>query len=128
LDVENNGRDYAVHMVPISDKTGQFWRFIPLGNNVYRLQTKFLKNAYSLDIVNDKNSGNDKMPHMANTGDYSGQRWHLLRQSDGTYRLFNDFTGNRRFLDVRAKSSRLRMNIDRDGEVDAGQHWTLSEI
>jgi hypothetical protein len=128
LDVQNDGRNYALKMAPIADYTGQFWRFIHLGNHVYKLQTRFLKNAYSLDIVNDRNARNDKMPHMAKTGDYTGQRWHLLRLEDGTFRLSNEFTGNNLYLDINVKSTKPVMSINDEDIINAGQHWSFTKI
>jgi len=122
LDIINDGSNYGLTMSQVSDNTGQYWRFIDLGNNVYRLQTRFLKNKYSLDIVNDEN----KTPHMAITGDFTGQYWHLTRFDDGTFKLNNDFTGKNMVLDVRGGTYIGYMsNINADY---TGQHWMFKKI
>jgi hypothetical protein len=123
LDVDSNGSTYAVKMASISDDAGQYWRCIHLGNNDYNLRTRFLKDQYSLDIVND---GTNTKPHMAKSGGYTGQRWHFTRQDDGTFKLSNDFTGNSKFLDV---YSNIQFGQMSNSNVDyTGQHWTFKKI
>jgi len=123
LDVINDGSNYGLKMTPVSGNTGQFWRFVDLGDNVYSLRNRFLQNEYSLDIIND---GTKTTPHMAKTGDYTGQRWHLARLNDGTAHLSNQFTRANMLLDVFSNTHVAHMspkNVDY-----SGQHWSFVKI
>jgi len=122
LDVRS-GNNYGMKMFPVSSHPGQFWRFVPLGDNVYSLRTLFQKNGLSLDIVND---GINTKPYMAKTGDYSGQRWHLTRVNDGTFKLSNEFTGNNMALDIYKDNTVAHMS-EKNGDY-SGQHWTFVKI
>ncbi|CAF3736233.1 unnamed protein product [Adineta steineri] len=98
LDVKNDGKLYELNMKPISRNTGQFWQFVHLGENIYKLQTRFLGNKYSLDI--NPNSKDKNIPHMAKTALVTGQRWWISRLTDSTYTLSNEYNGVSWAMDI----------------------------
>jgi hypothetical protein len=110
-------------MAPVSNNSGQFWRFIPLNKNVYSLRTRLLKDAYSLDIIDDKTY--TKL-HMAPTRNYSGQHWHLVPITNETFRLTTELTGNNKYLNVYSDTKTAFMGSN-DADYN-GQHWNFTKI
>jgi hypothetical protein len=68
------------------DSSGQRWRLVDHGGGKYALQTSYLDECFSLDVVND---GTNTTPCLAPTGGFSGQNWTLTPRPDGTCRLVN---------------------------------------
>jgi M6 family metalloprotease-like protein len=103
------------------DSSGQRWRLVDHGGGKYALQTSYLGECFSLDVVND---GTNTTPCLAPTGGFSGQNWTLTPRPDGTCRLVNDFTG---------PDSSLGTDAGTDDPVlgsgdHSGQHWTLTGL
>ena len=69
------------------DSSGQRWRLVDHGGGKYALQTSYLGECFSLNVVND---GTNTTPCLAPTGGFSGQNWTLTPRPDGTCRLVND--------------------------------------
>jgi hypothetical protein len=108
-------------MGPTGDASGQKWRLVDRGGGKYALQTSYLGECFSLDIVND---GTNTTPCLVPTGGSGGQHWTLTPRPDGTCRLVNDLTGPDRFLGIDAGT---RDPVLGPGD-DSGQHWTLDRL
>jgi M6 family metalloprotease-like protein len=120
LDVLPDGSG-RLGMAPSADNGGQKWRLIKRGTGKYGLQTSYLGDCFSLDIINDDT---DRTPWLAHSGDHSGQYWTLTSWGDGTYRLANDFTGPQRLLSV----DRATHQPVLEAGDHSGQHWTLTRL
>lgn len=111
-------------MVPVDKSAGQYWQFVRLANGPkYALRSKYLGDAFSLDVVND-NGVNSRSLHMTTTGHFSGQFWTVTPWGDGSFQLTNDFTGPSEHLDVYSDTKEAFL----DGDNHSGQHWHLTKI
>lgn len=63
------------------ESSGQRWRLVDHGGGKYALQTSYLGECFSLNVVND---GTNTTPCLAPTGGFSGQNWTLTPRPDGT--------------------------------------------
>jgi M6 family metalloprotease-like protein len=120
LDVRSDG-SCRLKMAPTGDYSGQHWRLVARSGGRYALQTSYLGECFSLDVIND---GTNTTPWLAVTGNYSGQYWTLTPWGDGTYRLTNDFTGPQRSLDTYSDTHDPFL----DTGDHSGQHWTLTAL
>ncbi|CAF4047284.1 unnamed protein product [Adineta steineri] len=111
----------GVKMDSIQGLGSEYWHFIRLGDNKYRIQN-FVDDRTALDIHNDKMKNK---VHMSKIGDFSGQYWHLTHLKDGSFRLSNDFSGRNMALDVVGRTHNLTMSTT---AVDyLGQHWIFTK-
>ncbi|UJR11545.1 hypothetical protein I4U23_015725 [Adineta vaga] len=113
----------GIEMSPIRRYGTEYWRFIRLGKNKYRIQNLVYDDEKSLDIINDKMRNRLR---MSKTAEVTGQYWHLTRLNDGSFRLSNDFSGRNMALDVQTDTHKPRMFSN---TVDyLGQHWTITKV
>ena len=118
LDVVPDGSG-LLKMEVTGDHNGQFWRLVARRDGKYALQTAYLGECFSLDVIND---GTNTTPCLATTGYRTGQLWTLTPWADGTYRLTSDFTGPEVSLDTYGATHEPYLNT---GD-HTGQHWTLT--
>lgn len=123
VDKDSSSGESDLHIAKTGDFSGQYWKFVPAGNDQWHLRTLFRGDGYSLDVKND--GTNDQLV-MAQTGDNSGQFWNLqkVEGSGNTWKLWNNFTGSEKFLDVYSDRMKPRMA----GGSTNGMHWTLTVI
>jgi hypothetical protein len=119
LDVVPDGSG-LLKMEVTGDHNGQFWRLVARSDGKYALQTAYLGECFSLDVIND---GINTTPCLATTGYRSGQLWTLNPRADGTYRLTSDFSGPDVSLDTYGDTHEPYLNT---GD-HTGQHWTLTK-
>jgi hypothetical protein len=120
LDVVPDGSG-RLKMEVTGDHGGQFWRLVARSDGKYALQTAYLGECFSLDVVND---GINTTPFLGPTGDFTGQLWTLTPWADGTYRLTSDFTGPDVSLDTHGDTHEPYLNT---GD-HTGQHWRLTNV
>ncbi len=120
LDVVPDGSG-LLKMEVSGDPSGQLWRLVARSSGKYALQTAYLGDCFSLDVIND---GTNTTPCLASTGDFTGQLWTLTPWIDGTYRLTSDFTGPDVSLDTYGDTHEPYLNT---GD-HTGQHWTLTKV
>jgi hypothetical protein len=123
LEVKDINGTYVLTMAPVTDNSGQYWRFILLKKDVYSLRIRLLNDAYSLDIIDDKKY--TKL-HMAPTRNYNGQHWYLVPITNETFRLTNELAGNNKYLNIYTDNKTVLMGSN---AVDYNeQYWNLTKI
>src|SRR5262245_58408166 len=98
LDVFNGGpKNNMTRLERFQDVSGQYWRFVPVGDGSFRLTTMFRGSGMCLDIFNG--GPNNNQPHLQPCQNFSGQFWNI--KTDGNWvRLTTKFRGPGMCLDI----------------------------
>ena len=124
LDVVNDGANNKIHLTQAANVTGQYWRFIPLGNGYYKMTTQWLGEGKALDVIND---GKNNRLHMTNSANYSGQSWKITSMGNGFFRLTTQWQGDGKSLDVINDGRNNQLQLAPTGSY-SGQFWKLTAL
>lgn len=134
LDVINGGpKNNMTHFETYHDRSGQFWRFTPVGDGWYRLSTSFDGPQVCLDVFNG--GPNDNQPHLTTCSNVSGQHWFIQAMpevppltTDGFFaKLFTEFRGPDMCLDVFIGGPNNLQPYLAECQRLSGQQWYLSK-
>ena len=119
---ESNGS--AVRLLPTADDPGQQWTLTPLPDGHYRLTTRRLGDAISLERLGDGRSSRDvalRSPHGRAEG------WRIVSGAGGYYRLLPGGLGDRWSLDIANDGWNDRPVLAPTGDY-SGQNWSILRL
>ena len=88
LDVVNDATDDKVRLAKTGHFSGQYWRFIPHGDNSYRMTTQWKGTGKSLGVLID---GKDNQLRLQNSQVIVSQEWKITKISGSWYRFTNNW-------------------------------------
>ena len=116
----------VVRLIPTGDDPGQHWRLTPLPGGYYRLTTRRLGDAISLERLGDDRAARDVT--LRSSPQRAGPGWRIVAERDGHYRLLPGGLGDAWSLDI-ANDGRANDQpvLARTGDY-SGQYWTISRL
>lgn len=115
----------AAHHAPCGRVSGQQWKFVPVGDGYFKLQTRLLE---AQDMCLEGGTGGPRgKVQMQPCEDVSGQAWKVVPEVDGYFRLQTQFLQTRGLcLEGGGGEARNSPAVQQPCQNLTGQYWKFT--